>query len=174
MTPFAAAGFFAGFDEGDPSSYKRSPGDSHYELTVPIQPGAGDSGDDWPAMSASDPAPEEGWSAPSAEPATVEILAPEPAYYRLIESWGRLQFFSAMSFGALSLAGLCALLVLTLSGRPIWDSSISALVVGLLGIIAFIFLSLATTVLSVLVLDLARNIRRLRVLADRNAGIPQE
>jgi hypothetical protein len=164
-------GFNAGFEEDDLSWQVPGPGDSHYELKVTIEDIMDESGDDWSAMSTSAPALSEEGSAPAVDPRASQVLLRDPWYYRGIDSWSRFHGFVALGFGTLSLVGLGFLLVRALTGRPILDSSFSALVVGLIGTIAFVFLSLTTTVLSLLLVDLARNLRRLKDQAERNARI---
>jgi hypothetical protein len=173
MSSLARDGFFAGFDEDDPRSPDPGPADSHYELTEGGEVAPDDSVDDWPAVSPSE-TPSDPWLAATAEPAATEVLTRDPWYYKLIDDFGHLQFYVALTFGALALALLSFLLVRTLSGSLGLDSSVSALVVALVGTMAFLLISLIATVLIVLLVDLARNIRRLRIHADRSAGIPRE
>jgi len=175
MAPVPSGVSFAGFDEDDPPTSELGPGDSHYELTDDTLEYAPDgSGTDWPTISPPAPSPFEPQPDRAHEPETSKVFFPDPWYDKLIDSWGRFHFIVPLGLGAVSLAGLCFLLVLSLSVRPILDSSISALVVGLLGTIAFLLICLTMTALSLLLLGLARDIRRLRIHADRSAGIERE
>jgi hypothetical protein len=174
MLPSPSDGLFGGFDEEDLPPRPLGPGDSHYELTAIDESAPAASGDDWPAVSSAVTAEDWGASEAQVDWGGSEALAVEPGLYKGIVSWGRVQFFAVMGFGALSLAALGFLLVRALTGKPLLDSSHSALVVGLIGIIAFLLLSITTGLLGVLLLDLARNLRRLRDHVDRHGRIVRD
>ena len=61
-------------------------------------------------------------------------------------------------------------LVRAFLGRPNLSSSITALILGFVGTIAFLLI-LTTTALNLLLVDLARNTRRLRSIAPRSRVI---
>jgi hypothetical protein len=76
-----------------------------------------------------------------------------------------------LGLGALALLIIGGFLVRAFLGRPDLSSSITALILGFVGTIAFLLISFMTTALNLLVVDLARNTRRLRIHADRSAQI---
>jgi hypothetical protein len=106
--------------------------------------------------------------APPFEPQSAEFALAVPWYYKYIESWGRVHFYVAVGFAASSLAVLGFLLVSALVAGRIVSSSITALIVGCLATVALLLLSLSATVLSILVIDLARNMRLLIQQTDRS------
>jgi membrane protein implicated in regulation of membrane protease activity len=73
-----------------------------------------------------------------------------------------------VGFAASSLAVLGFLLVSALVAGRIVSSSITALIVGCVATVALLLLSLSATVLSILVIDLARNMRLLIQRTDRS------
>src|SRR5262249_15932523 len=96
---------------------------------------------------------------------------PDPWSYHFITSSGRLLFYGGLGLAGLSLPLLGFLLVRILAGSPAPGSTMLALVVGSLTAISFPLISLSMTVLNVLLVDLARNIRWLRDHAERETGI---
>jgi hypothetical protein len=167
-------GYFAGFDDEEPGTHEGGPGDSHYELSDPSFAAFEDSGAEWTAVSTANPAPRRSEAASNGEPVASEAIGNEPWYYKLIDSFGRYQFLVALNFGALVLVLFGFLLVRPLIGNVGLDSSASALLVGLVGTVAFLLISLITAALIVLLVDLARTIRRLRLHVDRNAPLARE
>ena len=105
---------------------------------------------------------------PAFEYASSEFALPIPWYYRFLESWGRVHFYVVLGFAASSLAVLGFLLVNALVAGHILSSSITALIIGCVGTIAFLLLSLSATVLIILVIDLGRSLRVLIQQTDRN------
>jgi hypothetical protein len=168
---FLSEGFSAGFDESEPARRGLGPGDSHYELSFALRDPVGDSGVDWPAVSADDPQFGESPSGEFVEAFGREVDAREPQYYRFIDSSGRFLFFGTLIFIIVSLPLFGFLLVHILGGGPAVNPAPLALIVGTIAAIAFLFISLGITALNVLLVDLARNIRRLRDHADQKAGI---
>ena len=88
-------------------------------------------------------------------------MLPAPWYFKVIESWGRVHLYVVMGFAASSLSVLGFLLMRALVVGQILSSSTAALLVGLVGTIAFLLLSLSATALIMLLIDLARNMRLL-------------
>jgi hypothetical protein len=170
--PFVADAFFAGFDESEPAIRPLGPDDSQYELTFSFQDPQGGSGVDWPAEPADDPEFEAARSGEfAASFSSGEVATSEPWYYRFIDSSGRLLFIGALILVIMSLPLLGFLLVHVLGGSAAVNPTTLALIVGSVAAMSFLFISLAITALNVLLVDLARNIRRLRDHADRKAGI---
>jgi hypothetical protein len=162
-------GFFSGNDDDDDLEPSLpDPADSHYELPVA---NGGDEDVDFDDWSTDDiparPFPDE----PAVEPASVATSVSDPWYYKLIHAWGRAHFFSAIGFAALSLTAISCLVLARLTGNLKPESSALAVVVGIVAAIALLMISLSTTALNLLLIDLARNIHRLRVQADHNAKI---
>jgi hypothetical protein len=108
-------------------------------------------------------------AARSFEHESSEYFIPVPWYFNFIDSWGRLHFYFAMGFAALSLTVLGFLLARALVAGDIMSSSVTALIIGCVGTIAFILISLSATALTVLLVDLARNVRTLIQQADRTS-----
>ncbi len=102
------------------------------------------------------------------------VDVPVPWFFNFIDSWGRLHFFVALGFAASSLSVLGYFLVRALVSGEILSSSIAALIVGCVGTIAFLLLSLSATALIFLLIDLARNVRHLMQRADRTLGVPTD
>jgi hypothetical protein len=105
-------------------------------------------------------------AAPAFESASSETT-PIPWYYRVIESWGRVHFYVVLGFAASSLAVLGFLLISALVAGHALSSSITALIIGCVGTVAFLLLSLSATVLIILVIDLGRSVR---VLIQQTGG----
>jgi hypothetical protein len=98
-------------------------------------------------------------SAPAFESESSEIALPIPWYYKFIESWGRVHFYVVLGFATSSLAVLGFLLISALVAGHALSPSITALIIGCVGTVAFLLLSLSATVLIILVIDLGRSVR---------------
>ncbi len=107
-------------------------------------------------------------SAPAFESESSEIALAVPWYYKFIESWGRVHFYVVLGFAASSLAVLGYLLISALVAGRALSSSITALIIGCVGTVAFLLLSLSATVLIILVIDLGRSVRVLIQQTGRN------
>ncbi len=108
-------------------------------------------------------------AAPAFESESSETTLPIPWYYKVIESWGRVHFYVVLGFAASSLAVLGFLLISALVAGHVLSSSITALIIGCVGTVAFLLLSLSATVLIILVIDLGRS---MRVLIQQNGANP--
>jgi hypothetical protein len=156
-------------DDLDPMGFTiRSPSDSQFDIPCVLGGDPDDSQVELPAFASGEEPSGEVEAAPPFEPASSEFSLPVPWYYKYIESWGRVHFFVAVGFAASSLSVLGFLLVSALVRGHIVSSSITALIVGCVATIAFLLLSLSATVLIILVVDLARNMRLLIQQTDRN------
>jgi predicted Zn finger-like uncharacterized protein len=162
--------FAMGSDNDLPAFAPRLPYDSQYEMTAVLGGDPDDSQTEMPAFTAGKTPSGETEDTPPFETAGAELFLPVPWYYSFIDSWGRLHFFVALGFAASSLSVLGFLLARALVGGHILSSSITALIVGCVGTVAFLLLSLSATALIVLLIDLARNVRQLIQQADRNLG----
>ncbi len=80
---------------------------------------------------------------------------------RFVHIWSRYQLVTTLAFGATALC-ILGFFVLrsSIGGQPLTPAT-STLVVGLLGTVAFVLLSLTAIVLSALLSELARDLRRL-------------
>jgi len=103
-----------------------------------------------------------------------EVLPATPWYDKFIDSWSRYHFFVALGFGTSSLAVLGFFLVRALVGGQIINASITALIVGCVGTVAFLLLSVSATASILLLVDLGRNVRRLIASSNRDARIASE
>jgi hypothetical protein len=175
-TPFAGAGTengmfpiddFGSRQDAEFRAHTDLSGDSHYELAA-ISDDVSDSQIDLPAFAAEDL----DWDEPQSSLSLNQGGAPE--FVRAvplhqigpIEAWGRYHFYIALGFGAAALCVMGYFLCRPLVGGTTVSSSTTALIVGCVGTIAFLLLSLATTTLSLLLVDLGRNIRQLMRQAD--------
>ncbi len=93
-------------------------------------------------------------------------MLPTPWYVKFIDSWGRYHACVALGFGAASLSVLVYLLVRPLTGGESLTSSTTTLVVSVVGIIAFLLLSLTATAFYLLLVDLGKNVRQLNLQAN--------
>jgi hypothetical protein len=167
-------GHFAGFDDEEPSTHEGGPGDSHYELTDPSFAAYEDAGAEWVAVAQANPSRFRSEPAANGEPAATDVLGNEPWYYKLIDSLGRYHVLVALNFGALALVIFGFLFVRALLGQVGLDSSVSALLVGLVGTVAVLLICVVTAALTVLLVELARNIRRLRFQVDRDVPLARQ
>jgi hypothetical protein len=168
-----ANGFSAGSDDDLPALSSRLAGDSQYEMGAIFGDGIDDSQVELPAFSPGQ-ADEVTDPVPPFETELSEFLLTAPWYYRFIESWGRLHFYIALGFTASSLSLLGFLLLRALVAGHLVSSSTTALIIGCIGTIAFLLLSLSATALILLLVDLARNVRLLIEHRDRNLSMPAD
>jgi hypothetical protein len=169
------AAFVASLDEdNDPPSTEADIGDSNYEVTVLLDDDLDDSQFELPAITQTNPSRSETWSVPASVASATEPFPPDPRYYDLIDSWSRICFLGALGLGALSLVVIGVVLARILLGGQAIDPSTTILILGFVGTIAFLLISFTMTALNLLLVDLARNTRRLRIHADRDARIASE
>jgi hypothetical protein len=174
LMPVSPEGFSAGSDGEITALRAQTPYDSQYEMTAVLGGDPDDSQTELPAFtSGTDLSGEADLSgeieaARPFETDSSEFLVPVPWYFKFIDSWGRLLFYVATGFATVSLAVLGFLLVRALVAGHIMSPSVTALIIGCVGTIAFLLISLSATALTVLLVDLARNVRMLIQQADRN------
>jgi len=134
----------------------------------------GDSNDELRAFRSNTAPPDGAQASGTFEPASSEVFLASPWYDRFIDSWNRYHFFVALGFGTSSLVILGFFLVRALVSGHIIHSSITALIVGCLGMVAFLLLSVSAAALIVLLVDLGRNLRRLLVNSNQDARVANE
>jgi hypothetical protein len=167
-------GFFAADDENGSSALRDTmiggPDDSHYELSAVFGDDeySDDSQVELPAFSMGADSPDQGPSAAIFEPAGPDALLAFPPYYDTITSWGRFLVVATFAFAVASLLVLGYLLVRSFAGGPIIEASITALLVGCVGTIAFLLVALPLAVLVALLVDLGKTLRHLNLRADGN------
>ncbi len=83
-----------------------------------------------------------------------------------------MHFYVVVGFAASSLSVLGFFLVRALVAGQTLSSSITALLIGCVGTVAFLLLSLSATVLIILLVDLARSVRLLIQQTERNPPAP--
>jgi hypothetical protein len=169
----SGAALLASLDDNDldPPSTLTDLDDSNYELTVSLEGELDDSQFELPAVTVTDPPQSESRSPHAHAPARTEPLSEEPQYYNRIDKLIHICFWGILGLGAVSLVVIGVFLARALLGTQTINSTTTTLIMALVGTIAFLLISFTTTALSVLVLDLARNIRRLRIHADGDSGI---
>jgi hypothetical protein len=150
--------------------------DSNYEMTVSLDGELDDSQFELPAIKETDPSlsPPDDRPAPALVVSGSEPLPPDPRYYNLIDSWSRIGFWGVLALGAIALVVIGVFLVRAFLGAPNLNTSTTVLILGFVGTIAFLLISFMTTALNLLLVDLARNTRRLRIHADRSAQIASD
>jgi len=131
----------------------------------------GDSNVELPAFTANTASDDEAHPSGTFEPASSVVLPAIPWYDQFIESWSRYHFFVALGFGTSSLGVLGFFLVRALVSGQIINASITALIVGCVGTVAFLLLSVSATALILVLVDLGRNVRRLIVSSNRDTRI---
>jgi hypothetical protein len=155
--------------------------DSQYELPVMIDDGddsqdgprAGEAGrclssDDFPVYTDNRPSGEFAVR-PGAEIAVANLW-----YLRFIDSWARYHFVIALGFGALSLVILGFSLARAVVGAQTVSLSVTALITGGIALVAFSLLLVTATALNLVLVSLARNVRRLRIPHDRDRRIASD
>jgi hypothetical protein len=165
-----AEGSFSGADEDedDLEAGLPDPSDSQYELPVGVGDEDGAEFNDW---STDDMPARPGPGERRIEAGDSSSVPSDPWYYKFIHAWGRVHFFGAIGFAALSMTVIACLVLARLTGNLKPESSAIAIVVGIVGAIALLMISLSTTALNLLLIDLARNIHRLRVHSDDKSKI---
>ncbi len=143
------------------------PGDSHYELSA-VFDDVPDSQVEIPAFSVTDAAPAGAGPSPTFEPDRPDDDLGVPWYYHYIVSWGRIHFFAALGFAACSLSILGYFLIRAVVAGHVIHTSITALIVGCVGTIAFLLLSISVAALVALLVDLGKNMHHMSLRAERS------
>ncbi len=148
--------------------------DSQYEMPVVTDPEDDDSHWELPAVEPDQPSSDDEF------PAYVEVRPDEenaiasPWYLNLIDYWARYHFGVALVFGALSIVVLGFALFRAVSDVGSVSLSITSLVIGSVALVAFAILLVSSTALNLVLVDLARNVRRLRMPSDRDTRVASQ
>jgi hypothetical protein len=157
----------ATIDEPDDSSPQGvDPDDSQYELPVSVIVDIDDSQVELPAFT-----PDDKWPVAGGDPPSLELSPSSPWHYRFVDSWGRYHFAIAIGFGAFSLVILGFFLARTILGGQTISASVTLLIVGCVGMVAFLLLSVTVTALNMLLADLTKNVRQLRIQSEPKTRI---
>lgn len=166
----SGAAFLAGLDnDDDPPSTLTDLDNSNYELTVSLEGELDDSQFEISAVTVTDPSLSASRPPLAHRPSDTEPRPPDPPFYDLIDKWSRICFLVVLGLGAVSLVVIGVFLGRALFGSQNVNTSTTTLIVAFLGTIAVVVVSFTTTTLNVLLVDLLRNIRCLRIHADRNS-----
>jgi hypothetical protein len=174
--------FINGSDEFDSSDIVLGPGDSHYELSAIVDGAANDDSQvDLPAIATDRPPGKPNQAGRTGSPTRLSTSAPAthsqrarnrhglavdvmPVLVRkggFVHLWSRCQLVATLAFGALAMSILGFFLVrASIAGQSL-TAATSALVVGLLGTLAFVLLSFTAIVLSAVLIELADSLRQL-------------
>ena len=170
----ADEGFSAGSDPDIPE-YSSSPYDSQPSAAALLGGEPDDSQVELPAFTdADDDTSGELEAAQPFEAESAEFLVAVPWYYKFIESWGRVHFYAVVAFTAASLLLLGFLLWRGLVVGEILSSATAALLLGVVGTIAFLLLSLSATAPDHRARRPRANMRLLIQQSDRAASKPME
>jgi len=187
---FPAEPLFGDFDEDELSQIALGPGDSHYEWSFSVDGFDDDSQVDVPAFVTPEPEPKQvqaaskssnalrvasrEWAgARSEEPQQIQAakvksaLAATPVAImggkgQFVAVWSRYQLVTTLGFGAAAFLVLGFLLLNTSVGGHALTPATSTLVVGFLGAVAFVLLSLTALALNFVLIEVARDLRRLQ------------
>jgi len=186
---FPAHPLYRSLYEDDSSEIESGPGDSHFEWSYNVGAFDDDSQVDVPAFVAPEPEPKQIEAASvslaarvgngavggarSEEPKQIQVasvskvLAAQPVPImrwngRFVDFWSRYQLVTTLGFGALA-SGVLGFFLLnaSIAGNSLAPAT-STLVVGFIGTVAFVLISLNGLALNSLLIDLARELRRLQ------------
>jgi hypothetical protein len=161
-------------DDDDRAARLRSPFDSHYDMAAMFDETPDESGAEIPAFDPGSSGEFETVTPATDRSSADELFQPSPWYYKFINSWGRFQFVAGLGFAASALSVLGFLLARAIVAGQTVSTSVTALVLGCVGTIAFLLLSLSATALIMLLADLDRNVRQLIQQADRDAAAARD
>jgi hypothetical protein len=150
--------------DDDYCDFGLGPGDSHYDLSPSFVDFPNhDPRADTHAQSIVSTHSEPTHAAPLQAAATLsrEPESAIPANVRLLDVWARHQLPATLGFGGLALLFFGLFLIRVWTDAPAGDGAILTLLVGIVGMIAFIFVSLMAAVLSAIMAQLVRELRRL-------------
>ena len=150
------------------------PDDSQYELPVSTDIDIDDSQVELPAFTPDQVAADEYWHSAGDDPPSVEPNFKSPWHDRFVNSWGRYHFGAAIGFGAISLAVLGYLLASELFGGQSTSASVPLLILGCVGTVAFLLLSVTVTALNRQLADLAKHVRLMRMQSEPRTRIVGE
>jgi hypothetical protein len=172
LARFSAGPRLAKADEPDDSSPQVvDPDDSQYELPVSTDIDIEDSQVELPAFTPERSSPDDKWPLIGDDQPIMVLSLSSPWHYRFVDSWGRYHIAVAIGFGAFSLAVLGYFLAREIFGGQTIGVSVILLIVGCVGLVAFLLLCLTVTALNLLLADLAKNVRRLRIQSEPKTRI---
>jgi hypothetical protein len=148
--------------------------DSQYELRVSMDIDIEDSQVELPAFAPEQMLPDENWRAAVDDPTSVELTFTSPWHYRFVNSWGRYHFGVAIGFGAISLAVLGYFLASEIFGGQSIGASVPLLILGCVGTVVFLLLSVTVTALNRQLADLAQHVRLMRIQSEPKTRIVGE
>jgi len=149
-----------------------NPDDSQYELPISAVVDIEDSQVELPAFTPErSAARDDNWPIAGGERPSLEPSLSSPEYPSFIASCGRYYFAVAIAFGAFSLGVLGFFLVREVLGGQAISVSVTLLIVGCVGMVAFLLLSLTVTALNLLLADLAKNVRQMRLQTEPKTRI---
>ncbi len=158
---FPINAFMAG-DDGEEGARHENRSVSHDNLTAMPGDEASDSHFELPAFPSDDLEPDHAQSGLTDQPAVgFASVGAGASNGWPIGAWGRYHLYVALGFGGVSLGVIGYFLVRPLVGGAAVSSSTTALILGCIGTIAFLLLSVAATTLNYLLLDLGNNVRQL-------------
>jgi hypothetical protein len=168
LARFSAGRWPANADDADVSSPQTvDPDDSQYELPVATDIDIEDSQVELPAFNPTPTSADDNWgTVTDDDPPNMVLSSSSPWPNRFVDSLGRYHFAVAIGFGAFSLVVLGFFLAREILGGQTIGVSVTLLIVGCVGMIAFLLLSLTVTALSLLLADLAKNVRQLRIQSE--------
>lgn len=168
---FLTDGFFSGFDDRRESPRDRGPGDSSYELTFTLRDAGSDSSTEWEATAAAiEPEAPSSDEIEAIDAAAASSHAPDPWHVHFIESWARPLIIAALGMIAVAIAAIGYLVWRTAGSEPI-GSPLPTLIAGFACAIALLMIAIPLTVLAACLMDLVRDVRRLRQHLERRTEL---
>ena len=158
-------------NEPDWSPRAVDPNDSQYELPVSTIVDIEDSQVELPAFTPDRSGPDDNWPIANDDSPSGELTLSSPWYLSFVDSWGRYHFAVAIGFGAFSLALLGFFLTREILGGQTIGASVTLLIVGCVVVVAFLLLSVTVTALNLLLADLTKNVRQLRIQSEPKTRI---
>jgi hypothetical protein len=160
--------------EPDSSPQALDPDDSQYDLPVSTIVDIEDSQVELPAFTPEHSAQDENWPGANDDAPSGELMFSSPWYFSFVDSWGRYHFAVAIGFGAFSLVLLGFFLAREILGGQTISASVTLLIVGCVVVVAFMLLSVTVTALNLLLADLTKNVRQLRIQSEPKTRIAGE
>jgi zinc-ribbon domain len=151
-----------------------NPDDSQYELPISTDIDIDDSQFELPAFAPEQMSREESWRAAVDNPPSMERTLTSPWHDRFVNSWGHYHFGVTIGFSAISLAVLGYFLASEIFGGRSISASIALMILGCVGTVAFLLLSVTVTALNRQLADLAKHVRLMRIQSDPKTRIVGE
>jgi hypothetical protein len=151
-----------------------NPDDSQYELPISTDIDIDDSQFELPAFAPEQMSPDESWRAAVDNPPSMERTLTSPWHDRFVNSWGHYHFGVTIGFSAISLVVLGYFLASEILGGRSISASIALMILGCVGTVAFLLLSVTVTALNRQLADLAKHVRLMRIQSDPKTRIVGE